>query len=177
MWSERNTLIGLTQTNWSQFRNWTKRKIHSHQEKVDGWERAATAVRATTNGSIADKTWEESVCFWTSTTPSSGHVPKYNSEEFPSLLCHPTFPPINGDEVVEHATTRRESIPLEPFNFGYKPKHFFFREIEELRLGLKLPERRRRIGLKVVEYWSFSGGGYDNNGIVNISSTQFRRVK
>lgn len=73
--------------------------------------RAATAVRATTNGSIADRICEES--FFTETSDKlSGFVPNDKNVKLPSLLCNPTFP-INGYEV-EQAKTDNEQ-PLELF--------------------------------------------------------------
>lgn len=73
--------------------------------------RAATAVRATTNGSIADRICEES--FFTETSDTlSGFVPNDKNVKLPSLLCNPTFP-INGYEV-EQAKTDNEQ-PLELF--------------------------------------------------------------
>ena len=67
--------------------------------KVAGWARAAIAVAATTKGSIADKTWEESVF----STSAFGLIPKCNKETLPSLLCDPTLP-INGE--VEQANVK-----------------------------------------------------------------------
>lgn len=68
------------------------------------------AVAATTNGSIADKTCDESLPF--SELPDAGVlgalIPKESNDTFPSLLCDPTLP-IN-DDVMEQA--RIETNPL-----------------------------------------------------------------
>ena len=54
---------------------------------MEGWERAATAVATTTNGSIADKIWEDP------SFESFPHnwllesTPNDSKETFPSLLC------------------------------------------------------------------------------------------
>lgn len=72
-----------------------------YQVNVAGWARAAIAVAATTNGSIADKTWDESspLCSAPLDIAVGGFIPNESNEEFPSLHCDPTLP-INGD--VEH---------------------------------------------------------------------------
>lgn len=148
---------------------------NSYQVKVEGWERAAIPVKATTKGSIADKTCEESDFFSASVRFSSGLPPNDNSEEFPSLLCHPTFP-MNGDEAVEHATASKEPIPLEPFKIGEKPKLFFKENETKLGLELKLLEKTI-IRFGVSEWWSARGCWVrDKNGIVDISYG-FRRKR
>lgn len=72
-----------------------------------GFVSAATAVAATTNGSIAEKTSEEDSDF-PPPKKLSEFNPKESRDTFPSLRCHPTLPRQGND--VEHAETH----PLRP---------------------------------------------------------------
>ena len=74
----------------------------THQVKVEGWARAAMAVAATTKGSIADKSWDESLPFSAaSDIVFGGFIPKESNDDCPSLLCDPTLP-TNGEVEQAH---------------------------------------------------------------------------
>lgn len=65
----------------------------TYQVKVEGWAKAAIAVATTTNGSMEDKTWDQSLL-----PTSFESIPKESNEKFPSLLWNPTLPMIGEVE-------------------------------------------------------------------------------
>lgn len=113
--------------------------------KVEGLERAATAVRATTNGSRAANSWEASEST-SASAASLGSTPNESREEFPSRLWDPTFP-TKRDEV-EHATANKEPFlifPEIPFKTGERELFFNLKEVEFL--GKELEWKNRVVGV------------------------------
>lgn len=113
-----------------------------------GWARAAKAVAATTKGSKADKTWEESLLLVAASEMAAVGVlfiPKERSDAWPSLLCDPTRPR-NGE--VEQACT-----PLLNFLFFWieKPKNGEGEGLAVKMKGLELGSGEKRIGFLAME--------------------------
>lgn len=102
-------------------------------------------MRATTNGSIADKIWEESP-FTTTSDKLLGSVPKDSNVKLPSLRCKPTFP-INGDEVEQ---ANADIPPLKLFESLGKWEIFFRSKERELefRCELQVELEREGVGLE-----------------------------
>lgn len=124
--------------------------------KVHGFQRAATAVTATTSGSSADKSWEASD-FTSASAANLCSAPNESSVKFPSRLCSPTLP-IKGEEV-EHPTAIKGPRPtflvVLEIPFGIRRKELFFMGIE----FLETETRRRRGCLGAV--WSEKQGVCD----------------
>lgn len=96
-------------------------------------------------------------------------MPKESNDEFPSLLCSPTFP-MNGTDV-EQASTHSEPPPDLPES-SVTERDFRVRVLErELEEGVRELEGSR-FGAEVV--WSdLSGGAEETNGIEAIGEVVF----
>ena len=131
-------------------------------------------MRATTKGSIADKTWEESAFLSASITLSSRLAPKDKREKLPSRLCHPTFP-INGDDVVEQAMADKEPNPRKPlFKNGRRRGLFVKAREKERELGFEVESLgRKRNDVGAFGWREVRVGARDIDGIITDISNWF----
>ena len=158
---------------------------------MEGWERAATAVTATTKGSNADKIWDQSLSPTSPSPPPTttlSSTPNLRNEDFPSLWLNPTLPPWNLE--VEQAKLDIE----QPFETLWREKEervrkrgwkdrglcFCFMGVNGEKTGMEAIEKGKR-GVKRkwrgCEDWRRRWGDYENEIRIYTYECEWEQMK